>query len=132
MFKDLYNFNIKRSYLESILYYFKCCLVIAIGLLIICLVFGTVWALVSFMKNGESIQEIIIDLGGSLAHYLSSTFCIIITSLIIYEKKLYNIWSMILSVLVFISAFYWGGALLGFVFTSILTTFDNKNVAENL
>lgn len=126
MFKDLLNFNSKRSLSNAILYYLKWCLFMLLMSFIIVIIFSVCSAIADLLKANELTQMTIANSGRYFLLDLTTTICIIITSLIIYEKKLYNFWSILLALFAIIFAFYYGGALLGFVFTSILTMFPSK------
>lgn len=126
--KNMFNFGYKRTFFEALAFYVFWCLLITLFVLILSAVctfcyfiFFDVFNLIKL--PWITMRHIII---GGLSGYLTTLICLLITFLIIDRKKVYNFWSILLFLVTIFSCFFVRGALIGFIFTSILTMFPSK------
>lgn len=128
LFKKMFNFSYERSVFEAISFYLFWCLVI----FIVSIVLVSIVSLFVFIASKARLVELSDFNGkgiyGNIAHYVSALICFAVTFLIIFKKKIYNLVAILLFILaIFASLSHgYGEALSGFIFTSILTTFKNK------
>lgn len=128
-FKNMFDFGYRRTFLEALVFYLFWCLFIFLFILVLSAVCTFCYFLLFEVYHLIKLPLITMKhLIGALSRYFSGIICLAVTLLIIFKKKIYSIWRILLLLITICSCFFLNrfDALLGFVFTSILTTFPNK------
>jgi len=126
--KNMFNFKYKRTFLEALVFYVQWIVLLIIIVLIISLFISFVYAFLDVVTRIKHSEKQVEDMVGTFSHYISALICIFVTYKIIINKKIPKHWSIILFLLVISTSllYGYGEALIGFVFTSILTMFKTN------
>lgn len=124
--KNMFNFGYKRSLFKALIFYLLWCLLFTIISLILAAIFAISFLILNNMKIIDLSKIDVGNLASYYGVYILNLICLAITFLVIYRKKIYSFWRILFFLLAAFSCFFLNGALLGLIFTSILTMFPRK------